>query len=620
MDDGTYANPDIVSYLNSNYICIKVDKNLHPQVDHILSTTVQAMIGTSNWPLTVILTPDLKPFVGAGFLPPDRFMNALTNINNKWINARSEVVTEADRVFHALHEYSKMDTSIRIDKTESSEWIDLVFDAIVNGVGECERSFDSEFGGFHGNEKSQESFKFIRPGTLQMLMLIGYGLKLNEVSSRARVMLNKTVESILDRALFDHVEGGFFRAVNPSFELPIFEKSIVDQAQLTAMLCDISRNLEESEDGNARSELQHRIRESVERTMDYCMSELRSLNGLFVVGQDSDSALPYGGDAGQIQEGAYYVFPQWEIQLVCGGDHSMEYKCLQMVYGVSMDGNMKGEIGSLYEGANLLYRIKSNAHVANLLQIESSQVEEYATRARNRLKECRRSRPKPVLDTLTLTSANGMMVCALMKAASLVPSRRKEYCKGAELVAELIWKNAVVIDPNNSVNVLDIARVIYEDGVDSELEWVPGIGEDCAWIVSAFLDLYESEVDDGDIAQKSVWLSRAIQVQTYLDRKYFSDSLGGYLWGDQSDKTLFVMGKRCYDSEEPCVTSQTALNLIRLHSISNDALYLKRFEKIMISHGKVLLKATLSMPSLLSAAIVSLDKHELETRINADTQ
>ena len=223
MERESFENAEIADVLNSRFVPVKVDREERPDVDRVYMTFVQATTGSGGWPMSVWLTPDLKPFYGGTYFPPsDRygrpgFLEILGEIASRWRESRDELVSSADRVVGRLR-----DLQAGRRATGSGRMPDG--DVLAAGVGEYVRTFDRRHAGFGGAPK------FPRPA--ELMFLLHEHARTGDIE--ARQMVIDTLRAMATGGMRDHVGGGFHRySVDAAWRVPHFEKMLYDQAQLT---------------------------------------------------------------------------------------------------------------------------------------------------------------------------------------------------------------------------------------------------------------------------------------------------------------------------------------------------------------------------------------------------
>src|SRR2546427_1766709 len=104
MEHESFENPSIAEVMNRNFVSIKVDREERPDLDQIYMTAVQVMTGSGGWPMTMFLTPDLQPFYGGTYFPPDdrygrpSFKRLLLALVDAWKSRRAEVTQQAGQI------------------------------------------------------------------------------------------------------------------------------------------------------------------------------------------------------------------------------------------------------------------------------------------------------------------------------------------------------------------------------------------------------------------------------------------------------------------------------------------------------------------------------------------
>ncbi|MDQ6914159.1 MAG: DUF255 domain-containing protein, partial [Verrucomicrobiota bacterium] len=223
MEHESFENPEIAKLMNDNFVSIKVDREERPDVDRVYMAFVQATTGGGGWPMNVWLTPDLKPFVGGTYFPPeDRdglpgFKRVLTQLAEAWQKDRDKIASSAQKIVAALqHEEAGAKSDGKLDA-------DLATKAYRQLAG----SFDEKLGGFG------PAPKFPRPVTFNFLLQYYADRPDTPEGKRALEMTLTTLRKMAAGGIHDHLGGGFHRyAVDKFWHVPHFEKMLYDQAQL----------------------------------------------------------------------------------------------------------------------------------------------------------------------------------------------------------------------------------------------------------------------------------------------------------------------------------------------------------------------------------------------------
>ena len=274
MEQDSFESEEVAQVLNDNFISIKIDREERPDIDKIYMDAVMAMSGHGGWPLTSLLTPDLKPFFGGTFFPKTQFIELLKKVHQMWSSEREKLLESAEGITDAISSYSFPAATKSID--------DLTRDdvALKKFYLQQKALFDSTYGGFG------EAPKF--PPSTGLLLLLKIHARSGE--DFALEMINLTLDKMARGGIYDHLGGGFSRySTDEKWLVPHFEKMIYDNALL------VKTYLHAAQAGDSEM-----FREVAKETLDYLLREMLDPNGGFYAALDA-------GNVGR--EGEYYV---WE--------------------------------------------------------------------------------------------------------------------------------------------------------------------------------------------------------------------------------------------------------------------------------------------------------------------
>lgn len=368
MAHESFEDTRVAEILNRDYVAVKVDREERPDVDSVYMRFCTALNGSGGWPLTVVMTPEQRPFFVGTYLPRESrggrlgLIPLLTALAAKWRGDRKELERTAAELTKAMKKPEKS------GGTEAPE-------ALLHAAAEQLRSsYDEEYGGFGSAPK------FPSPHNLIFLMELS---KLGGDKS-LRAMVENTLRQMYRGGIYDHIGGGFSRySTDREWLAPHFEKTLYDNALLA--LC----YTEAWQDGHMAL-----YRDVAESTLDYCLRELKAPDGGFFCGQDADS----GG-----REGAYYLLREEEVCRVLGAEGKHFCQC----FDVTPEGNFAGE------------------NIPNLLlNTRWSFLPEGYDEFKERLRLYREGRMTLGTDEKILTGWNGMMLMALARAAAAFGDRR----------------------------------------------------------------------------------------------------------------------------------------------------------------------------------------------------
>ncbi|MCH7746951.1 MAG: thioredoxin domain-containing protein, partial [Acidobacteria bacterium] len=375
MAHESFESDEIAQVLNAHFVPIKVDREERPDVDRVYMAFVQATTGSGGWPMSVWLTPDLKPFHGGTYFPPSAqwgrpgFVEILNEIARNWRESRDRLVSSADGLMDRLR-------SAQESRRDGSGGQVPDRDQLAAGVREYARIFDRRAGGFG------DAPKFPRPA--ELLFLLREHARTGDVE--ARDMVVETLRAMAMGGMRDHVGGGFHRyAVDAAWRVPHFEKMLYDQAQLTLAYLEAAQ---------AAGDPSFAV--VADDTLAYVRRELSHADGGFFSAEDADSVPPeHAGRSDAVKtEGAFYVWSQSEIEQLFGDDAEV----VRFRYGIEPDGNAPHDPHGEFTHKNLLYVARGVEDVARLSGRSVEEVTGVLDGVRARLFEARCARPRPHLD------------------------------------------------------------------------------------------------------------------------------------------------------------------------------------------------------------------------------
>ena len=366
MERESFEDESVAAYLNQHFVSIKVDREERPDIDEIYMNAVQLLTGAGGWPLTAFLTPDLRPFAGGTYFPPeDRwgrigFRSLLERITAVWREDR-------DRVGHAGDELTG-----HLERIARAEHGDN--DGAPTGPAEIERAlaemkarFDTQHGGFGAAPKF--------PPDAGLTLLLGAA---RDGDADAAPIVEHTLDAMARGGMYDHVGGGFARySVDERWLVPHFEKMLYNQALLVPVYLEASTVFGRED-----------FRVVAERTLDFVRCELTDPAGGFWSSLDADS---------EGVEGKFYVWDPAEIEAVLGKQDAALF-C--DAYDITSEGN--------FEGRSIPNRLHAD--------LGGAECSEPLARLRETLLEAREERVRPATDDKVLTAWNGLMITAFARA------------------------------------------------------------------------------------------------------------------------------------------------------------------------------------------------------------
>ena len=537
MAHESFENTAIAALLNDSFISVKLDREERPDVDRVYMSFVQAVTGHGGWPLSVWLTPDLKPFYGGTYFPPeDRqgrsgFPSILQAITKGWNEDRQTLISQGETIVETLKEnkYSKQISSGDLGLTlaeKGSEAYQACFSQLYEG-------FDSKWGGFGAAPK------FPRSSNLDFLFRCAamQGVK-SDVGAAAINMAIPTLSHMARGGIHDHIGGGFHRySVDSEWFVPHFEKMLYDQAQISVNALEAWQAT-----GDARHIWLARD------ILDYVLRDLTDPKGGFYSAEDADSQIP--DNTSHHAEGAFYVWTQKEIDTHLKSDAAF----FSSVYGIEVKGNVSEALDPFHEftGKNILTMKKPLSAAAKEAGLSLEEASDRLVHCIEILRTIRNSRPRPHKDDKVITAWNGLMISAFAKASQVInafdgikSAVTKEYLNAAIKAADFIFNE-----------LFDQKKGILYRCWRSKRSQAEGFAEDYAFLIQGLLDLYEASFD-------IKWLKWSVQLQAMMDALFYDPSAGGYFNSAIGAEDIVVRLKEDYDGAEPAPSSVAALNLMR---------------------------------------------------------
>jgi uncharacterized protein YyaL (SSP411 family) len=565
MAHESFEDEETAAIMNREFVNIKVDREERPDVDRVYMTFVQATTGGGGWPMSVWLTPDLKPFVGGTYFPPEdrygqpAFKKVLERISLAWKQGHEKIAASGAKIIDALRDAQS-------SQPESAPKIGI--DVFEKAYQQLDRSYDPREGGF------STAPKFPRPVALNFLTRFYARDPKSENGKHALEMDLLTLGKMAAGGMHDHLGGGFHRySVDRYWHVPHFEKMLYDQAQLAVAYLDAFQITQERQYAAVARDI-----------LDYVASEMTSKDGGFFSAEDADSLFEHGKP--EHGEGAFYVWTEKQVDQALGNDSSI----FKYHFGVQPHGNAPegSDPQDEFRGKNILIQRHTIAETAKQFKKSEDEVWQSLARSREKLLSIRSQRPRPHLDDKIISAWNGLMISAFARAAQVLDEPR--YLESAIRAANFVRAN--LYDEKGKTLFRN-----YREGRSA----IEGFADDYAFVIQGLLDLYEGSFE-------VEWLKFALELQETQDRLFFDDKGGGYFSTSGKDKSVVLRMKDDNDSAEPAASSVAASNLLRLAQVRNDKQFDERARKTIEAFGPTVSHFASAMPQLLVAFDFSLAK------------
>ena len=509
MEHESFQDKEVADLLNTTFVCIKVDREERPDIDALYMTVCSMMTGRGGWPLTIIMTPDKKPFfAGTYFAKHSGFgrigmLDMVPRIWEIWRNRRDEVEKSAADILDLLQQHNRSLPGADLDE----RIIHAAFD-------ELSRRYDSSNGGF------SSAPKFPTPHIVTFL------LRFWEMSGSDRIlaMVEHTMTAMRLGGIYDHVGFGFHRySTDEKWLLPHFEKMLYDQALLAVAYTETYQV--------TRTPL---YKQTAEEIFTYVLRDMTAPEGGFYSAEDADS---------EGVEGKFYVWTISELQHVLTPE---ELEIVRDIYNVKTGGNFHDEATGSLSGANIFHLTAPWQNMTDDTAIDMNTGNKLAA-IRKKLFSVRKKRTLPLKDDKILTDWNGLMIGAFAMGARIFGSHT--YLEAAKKAADFILSD--MCDENKRL----LHR--YRDGDCA----ITGMLCDYAFLVWGLLELYAADLDP-DILREAILLnSRMIDF-------FWDDETGGFFMAPYDGESLLIRTKEIYDGALPSGNSIALSNLLRLERLT----------------------------------------------------
>jgi uncharacterized protein YyaL (SSP411 family) len=506
MEKESFEAPEVAALMNGAFVCVKVDREERPDIDNVYMNVCQAMTGGGGWPLTILMTPDKRPFFAATYLPKDTkfgrtgIVDLVPRVLSAWNAERSQIDMSAGRITSALREAAARPAGG-----------DLGEEILGEAFGGLESRYDAVRGGFGSAPKF--------PTPHNLLFLLRYWARSGD--ERALEMVEFTLSSMRRGGIYDHVGYGFHRySTDREWLLPHFEKMLYDQAMMA--MAYIEAYVATGDGGYA---------DTAREIFEYVMRDMTSPEGAFYSAEDADS---------EGEEGKYYLWTADEVRGILGPEDGALFA---QAFNISDGGNYEDETGGPGGERNILHLKRPLEDIAAESAIDEVGLRGRLEESRVKLLEARRVRVPPYKDDKVLADWNGLMIASLAKGAQAL--NEPSYARAAAAASDFVLERMAG----------DRGRVLhrYRGGEAA----VPGFLDDYAFMIWGLIELYEATFE-------TRFLESALDLTDVLVTDFWDEDNWGFFFYGDSSEDLLVRDRTIYDGAVPSGNSVAALCLLRL--------------------------------------------------------
>jgi uncharacterized protein YyaL (SSP411 family) len=546
MAHESFEHPEVAKLMNEAFVSIKVDREERPDIDNVYMSACQVMTGSGGWPLSIIMTPDKKPFFAATYIPREgRFgligmTELIPNIKELWTTRRGEALSLSNEIAAVLKRTSRETPGEELDEAT----LELAYEQLV-------KRFDGQHAGFSSAPKF--------PSPHNLLFLLRYWKRSG--NKAALEMVEKTLQAMRRGGIYDHIGFGFHRySTDSQWLVPHFEKMLYDQAMLAMAYTEAYQATEKEDYGKTAREI-----------FTYVLRDMTAPEGGFCSAEDADS---------EGEEGKFYLWTQEEVRQALGDNEEADF--IARVFNIGKDGNFMEQATGRRSGVNILHLRKTLGELASDLNMFQQDLQEHLEGMQQKLFDYREKRVHPMKDDKILTDWNGLMIAALAKGAQAFDE--PEYAEAARSVADFILGDLRKPD----------GRLLhrYRDGqagVEANLD-------DYAFLVWGLIELYEAIFN-------TKYLKIALELTGDMVRHFWDKDGGGLYLTPDDGESLLVRKKEIYDGAIPSGNSVAMLNLIRLGRMTVTSDLEEKAAKVGIAFSQ----SVKQLPSAHTQLMVALD-------------
>ena len=560
MERESFEDEKIGAYLNEHFVSIKVDREERPDVDKIYMTFVQSTTGSGGWPMNVFLTPELKPFYGGTYFPPEAkhgrpsFLQLLEHIHQLWETRRDDLSASATEIHARLEQMA--------DTEPGDASLALTAEVVRQAGLRFKESYDPRNGGFGSAPK------FPQPSQPQFLLRYARRFQDEEATRMVLHMCDKMAAG----GIHDQLGGGFSRySVDAEWLVPHFEKMLYDNAQLTQLYLDAYLVSGEAPHAEVARDI-----------LDYVLRDMTHPDGGFYSAEDADS---------EGIEGKFYCWTREELSKLLTPE---EFNVAVRYFGITEAGNfIDHSHPQPLPNQNVLsvaadVRRRTSPTLQNPPPHVGGYDDELLASAKKKMLADRSQRIRPHLDDKVLASWNGLMLGGFARAYAVLGEAK--YLAAAE--KNLAFIQAKLWDAKS--------KTLFHRWRDGERDNVQLL-EAYASLLSGVIELYEATLEPKHLGFANV-LAESMLTKFY-------DATNGGFWQSAADaKDLILRVKEDYDGAEPSGNSVATLALLKLGAITGRQEFSEAAKKTLRLFANRLQQAPQAVPCLLQALDFSVQE------------
>ena len=526
MEHESFQDEEVAALMNKYFVCIKVDREERPDIDNVYMTVTQAMTGSGGWPMTIVMTPEKRPFFAGTYYPKEGrynrpgMMQLVPRLGEAWRTQREKVLESAEEIIAALKQYSGGSPG------------EPMGEAVLHEAFRQQKyRYDRTHGGFGRSPTFRPKF----PTPHNLSYLLRYWKRTG--NQEALDMVEYTLTRMRIGGMWDHVGFGTHRySTDQKWLLPHFEKMLYDQAMLS--IANVEAYQATGKEKYART---------AREIFTYVLRDMTSPEGGFYSAEDADS---------EGVEGKFYVFKPDEIIEILGEE---EGQFFNEIFNIVEGGNFVEEAARHRTGDSIPHLQNELMDLAADFKLTEEELSDRVEAARAKVFEVREKRIHPYKDDKILTDWNGLMIAAFSKGGRALNDAR--YTDAAKKAADFVLKE--LTDDEGRL----LKRYRQGGGLPAHLE-------DYAFLTWGLLELYEACFDVR-------YLKEAIRLTDFMLEHFWDEKeCGLFITSDEGEK-LIVRSKDIYDGARPSGNSVATLNLLRLGRITANSEYEKKADEII---------------------------------------